>query len=106
MIEIQDVDESVEIVLDGQHEEVTYTVFVKDTEGNFHVIKTSGQGGQSIKVDPDEQEYTIETIYVQIVNNAEEKKDVSVSIKIEGSLARRPSWVGMPEGNFQRACRA
>lgn len=67
-------------------DEVTYTVFVKDTEGKFHVIETSTSGNQTIIVNPENQDYQIDTIYVQILNNSDENKEVSVAIKIEGSV--------------------
>ena len=73
--------DEVEITFDDS--EVEYTVYVKDTQGNFHILKTHDQKIGSLTFSKVQGDYVIEEIYVQIQNNSGKEQEAEVSFKIK-----------------------
>ena len=65
---------------------VEYTVYVKDTQGNYHILKTSDKTLSSLSFKKTQGDYVIDQVFVQITNNSESQQEGNVSFKIKSNF--------------------
>ena len=83
LIEVQNVEKDVTVAF-GPESGLNYAVYCKDGASRHHILKTVDQRLASAVYRREQEEYTIEEIYVQIQNNSGEEKETEVSFEIKG----------------------
>lgn len=73
-----------DIELDLKQEVLDYSVYVKDTQTNFHYIKTVDEPLKSNRIMRQQEDYVIEELFVRIENNSDEDRDADLDVRFIG----------------------
>lgn len=65
-------------------QDLAFSVYVKDTEADFHFIKTQDQPLPSKRISRQQDDFIIEELFVRIENNSDEEQSADLDVKFIG----------------------